>query len=418
MDPHSYRPNEFFFNNWVYEGLVSYGPDGAILPQLASAWTIADTADGGQEYRFTLRAGVVFHDGEAWNCSAAKMNFDHVLQPPLNELDYHGWYHLAKNTESWRCADSSTFVVKVSQPYYPFLQELSLIRPLRMLSPNSFKSGRGTSPVDENSCPVKWGSPSINGKTVTCVGVASFKGTGPWVYDETKNKADGSMDEVVFTKNSAWWGQHGGVEVIRAKAHASSDAVKAALMDGSLDMVVGAGVLTPLQVKEFQEQRIEQFQTILGPPLMNTIIVMNSAKAPTNDTKLRRTIMHGVNKAAIVDKEMAGMAMVADSLFPKDAPYCDLDLTPRWDYDFEKASLLNCPAVMLNDAQSSGSDSGGPDLGLVVGLAVGIGLLLLCVASFLFYRVGRQKGYQDLAENNRQAQAKAQAAGEVVGNAA
>ena len=24
LDPHSYRPNEFFANNWVYEGLVAY----------------------------------------------------------------------------------------------------------------------------------------------------------------------------------------------------------------------------------------------------------------------------------------------------------------------------------------------------------------------------------------------------------
>ena len=29
LDPHSYRPNEFFANNWVYEGLVAYGANGA-----------------------------------------------------------------------------------------------------------------------------------------------------------------------------------------------------------------------------------------------------------------------------------------------------------------------------------------------------------------------------------------------------
>lgn len=36
LDPHSYRPNEFFINNWVYEGLVEYGPGGEILPSLAT----------------------------------------------------------------------------------------------------------------------------------------------------------------------------------------------------------------------------------------------------------------------------------------------------------------------------------------------------------------------------------------------
>ena len=67
LDAHSYRPNEFFSNNWVYEGLVSYGPDGVILPALAESWT--ETATGAV---FKLRTGVKFHDGEDWNCAAAK----------------------------------------------------------------------------------------------------------------------------------------------------------------------------------------------------------------------------------------------------------------------------------------------------------------------------------------------------------
>ena len=101
MDPHSYRPNEFFISNWIYEGLVSYSYDGLILPQLASSWAVTDTNSGGQEYKFTLRTGVKFHDGAACNCAAVKMTFDHVLQPPLNTLNYHGWYHLPKYLTSW-----------------------------------------------------------------------------------------------------------------------------------------------------------------------------------------------------------------------------------------------------------------------------------------------------------------------------
>merc|ERR1719271_1203070 len=42
LDAHSTRPNEFFPNNWVYEGLVEYGPGGTIIPALASSWTVAD----------------------------------------------------------------------------------------------------------------------------------------------------------------------------------------------------------------------------------------------------------------------------------------------------------------------------------------------------------------------------------------
>merc|ERR1712050_477072 len=88
-----------------------------------------------------------------------------------------------------------------------------------------------------------------------------------------------------------------------------------------------------------------QFREFLGPPIMNRIVIMNSNKVPTNDLTLRKVIMHAVNKAAIIDKELSGLAEPVDALFPKNAPYCDVDLTPRWDYDIEKAELLRCPVT-------------------------------------------------------------------------
>ena len=68
LDPHSYRPNEFFANNWVYEGLIAYGVGGTLEPALATAWTSTVNSDGTETFRFTLRTGVTFHDGAAFDC--------------------------------------------------------------------------------------------------------------------------------------------------------------------------------------------------------------------------------------------------------------------------------------------------------------------------------------------------------------
>ena len=82
MDPHTYRPNEFFSNNWIYEGLVAYGANGAIEPALATSWSsTVDATTGAETVRFTLRTGVTFHDGAAFDCSVVKLNFDHVFAP-------------------------------------------------------------------------------------------------------------------------------------------------------------------------------------------------------------------------------------------------------------------------------------------------------------------------------------------------
>ena len=50
---------------------------------------------------------------------------------------------------------------------------------------------------------------------------------------------------------------------------------------------------------------------------MNRMIIMNAAKAPTNDLNLWKVIMHSVNKADIIDRELYGIAAPVDALFPK-----------------------------------------------------------------------------------------------------
>ena len=73
LDPHTYRPNEFFANNWVYEGLVKYGANGVIEPSLAKAWDVSDISNSDDQlYTFTLRDGVTFHDGETFSCGCIR----------------------------------------------------------------------------------------------------------------------------------------------------------------------------------------------------------------------------------------------------------------------------------------------------------------------------------------------------------
>mmetsp|Transcript_35396 Transcript_35396/g.64807 ORF Transcript_35396/g.64807 Transcript_35396/m.64807 type:complete len:724 (-) Transcript_35396:68-2239(-) len=340
LDPHTYRPNEFWANNWVYEGLVSYGADGVIEPSLATSWVIADKPGGGQEYKFALRQGVKFHDGSDWNCDVAKLNFDHVLAPPITTGDWHGWYDLVTQIVEWSCPSDYEFVVHTKDSYYPLLQELTYIRPLRMLSPAKFANGASTDPLTHNSCHVGWGSITGNGETLTCAGITGVSGTGPWHYTGTLDNGD-----AVFLRNEHYWGPAPGVEKIIAKKYADAPAVMAALMDGSLDAVLGDGVLPKSDLATIMNEHSADFHVFLGPPIMNRIIIMNANKPPTDDLKLRKVIMHAINKAAIIDKEFAGMEQPVDALFPKNAPYCNVDLTPRWDYDFEKAKMLWCDSA-------------------------------------------------------------------------
>jgi len=354
MNPHVYRPNEFFSNNLIYEGLVAYGPGGSIVPALATSWT--ESADG-LSITFTLRTGVKFHDGEDWNCAAAKMNFDNFFAKPFLNMDWHGWYELPLVYADATCDSDGKLVLTTTRKYSNVLRELTFIRPTRMLSPGGFHSSASDNWQTHNSCKGTGDVTTPDGVTpavtITCAGLKSPIGTGPFKYvSRTRDTSCSSDDpnngngeycdsEVVFAANTEYWGGAPDIETLKFKRYATAAEVATALNDGSLDAVIGGGVLAPADLRSFMAN--SQFTTLFTPVLTSEMIILNSGKAPTDDIEVRRTVIHAINKAEIIKKELDPDVMkTSDRMFPVTTPYCDVELTPRWDYDFEKAKLLNC----------------------------------------------------------------------------
>jgi len=139
-----------------------------------------------------------------------------------------------------------------------------------------------------------------------------------------------------------------------------------------------------------------QFYTYMTPVMMHSLVIINSGKAPTDQKSLRKAIIHGVNKASIIAKELGGIGEAVDRVFPKSAPYSHVELTPRWDYDSEKATMLNCPTRAPSPATAAAldttSDSDSDDLaiGLGLGLGLGIPLVLALVAAVWLFKRTRQ----------------------------
>jgi len=184
---------------------------------------------------------VTFHDGEVWNCAPAKLNFDHVLAEPIRGPDWHGWYGLMEQVKRWECNGDMELIVDTKSKYYPFLQELSFIRPLRMLSPAAFAGDKD--PLNSNSCHVGWGSikSDATGDTVECAGITAVSGTGPFMLDSRTPKiVDGETvgdDKVVFQRHPTYWDGVQAIETLIINRYESADDVKAALLNGSLDLV-------------------------------------------------------------------------------------------------------------------------------------------------------------------------------------
>jgi len=307
LNPHAYSPNQMFAQALVYEPLVRYGEGGRLEPWLAQSWDIS--ADG-RTYTFHLRKGVTFSDGTPFDAAAVKMNFDAVLR----NAQRHRWLEFIAQIEDTAVVDTHTFQLMLKNAYYPTLQELCLIRPVRFLAPSGFPDSGDTS--KDIKAPI---------------------GTGPWMLAETRK---GEHD--LFVANDRYWGTKPKFKRLLVRVIPDSDGRAVAFQTGQIDLIFGSGGHGAGQIGIDTFNRFASMpgvKTAVSAPMATRVVAINSNRFPTDDLAVRQAILHGVDKAAMVKHIFLGVEPMADTLFSPDMPYCNLGLAP-FGHDQQQAAAL------------------------------------------------------------------------------
>jgi len=156
--------NNAFAIDKVFEPLVSFDTEGALIPWLAESWTVSPDQ---LTYTFTLREGLLFSDGSPVTAADAKFSLE-------RHLEVVGPLPLSAPVSSITATDERTLTIVLESPYTPFLSELS-----------GFSNG---------IFPADFG------------GVAEEEfftrpvGTGPWVVETWDPSGD-----LAFTANQHYW---------------------------------------------------------------------------------------------------------------------------------------------------------------------------------------------------------------------
>ncbi|WHY69979.1 nickel ABC transporter substrate-binding protein [Neobacillus sp. SuZ13] len=303
MNPHVYNPSQLFAQSMVYEPLVSYGDGGELKPSLAESWEISKD---GKVYTFHLRQGVKFSDGTSFNAEIVKKNFDTIL----NHMELHSWLGFLSKIASTEAIDQNTFKMTLTEAYYPTIQELAVVRPVRFLGEAGFPENGDTSK-----------------------GIVKPVGTGPWILEE--HKAD---EYAIFKRNENYWGELPKVEKIQVKVIPDAETRVLAFEKGELDLIYGEGVISLDAFKQLESTN--KYETSISEPVATRQLVMNTNREQLSDERVRLALQYGFNKEAMVKGITSGLEEAADFILPTNLPYTsEIDVT-KIGYDVKKAEAL------------------------------------------------------------------------------
>ena len=311
IDPHIHSSSELGIPlNSVYDTLVFLSPDYQFVPGLAESWTVSDDA---KSYTFVLRKDVKFHDGTPFNAEAVKANFDRIVDPATKSAKAITLLTTYAGTE---VVDEYTVRVNFEKPYPTFLDACAQVY-LGMASPTALE---------------KWSPADYQMHQV---------GTGPFMFSEADYVP---KDTIVLVKNPDYnWGpslfKHTGpayLDRITFKFFPDAATRAAALESGSVDVI---GELPPQDAVRLQSDSKYQVMIVAvpGPPLM---VFINSAKAPTDDVKVRQALLYGTDQQAIVNTIFRGLSPVAYGPWGTSSLGFAEDLKSLYPFDPAKAKAL------------------------------------------------------------------------------
>jgi peptide/nickel transport system substrate-binding protein len=268
----------------VFEGLVRLEPDGDLKPAVASAYTVEQ---GGLVYRFTLRQGLRFHDGEPVTAGDVKFTLDQAVA-----AGYQGFNQI----EKVETPDDSTVTITLTAPDVEFLPYLTI----------------GVVPAangDREHRPI---------------------GTGPFIIESYT-----TQQNLVLTRNPHYW-KPGVPRLDRVTIVflADSEALLLSLRGGNID---AAGITGSL----VDQLRPEDFDIFSGYSNSVQLLALNNNAAPLDDVRVRRAINYAIDPQAIIDTAFSGRGKPSGSpLIPGLAKYYNEALADPYPHNPDRARAL------------------------------------------------------------------------------
>ncbi len=287
----------------VLEGLVRIDRNGKIIPALARSYKISKD---GREYTFSLKKGVKFHDGKAFNAEDVKFTFDRLMDTQKTGTAHPEYY---KDIDSVQVVDPYTIKINLKNVNSMFL--FNLARPDSIIVNKQVVDRLKTAPVGTGPFKlVEW----VRGDHIT---LAKF--------EEYHQKGIPYLGKVTF------------------KFIGDPSAQIASLRAGDIDVI--AYDVSPENALLLEKD--PKFKVLNGYTTTEVILSTNNSKKPFNDVRVRRAMAFAIDRNALIKGAMSGYGTPIGSHMDPGNPYY-IDLTSTYPYNPEKAKQLLAEAGYPN----------------------------------------------------------------------
>lgn len=304
LDPHRHlNRNSSPMFHAIFDGLTSQDAGGAVTPNLASSWEAVEPT----RWRFTLRPGVTFSNGEALTAETVRYSIERVMNPDTGSI-------LASNFPTLtgvEVVDELTVDVLTNQPdgLLPGLLSQLMIIPLSAAQ-HIDAEGIITEPV----------------------------GTGPYVLSQY----DRGIVTVLTARADAWEDAPSVTEV-RFQVIPDASVRASALRTGEIDI---GTALTPDQVAELEGSAVQVADLPSGSILQLPLI--GHRGPPLSDKRVRQAINYAIDRGSIIEFIMGGYAQPAFGQLALEGANGFNPDVQGYTYDPERAKALLAEAGYAN----------------------------------------------------------------------